>query len=206
MSIEQEKQSDRIKARVTLSTEQANSLQDLTLFLALAEDTVFYNAPNRENLHFDVFREALTDVDGDAVTLAQNVGESVTLEFETTPRVDWDLNRMFVVAILQTGADREVVQAAATSPEQNDLLSSTQNLPTLQDVRIAPNPVQNELFIGLPDQTLSTVRLFDVLGTMVLEQGFEETTQLNVGHLSFGTYFLEISNANGRFMSKLIRN
>ena len=207
INIEQQKQNDLIKAKVTLQTEEAHNLEGLKLFIALAEDTVFYNAPNGENLHFDVFRKALPDVNGFEVELPQNIGETIAFNVEMVPDEDWDLERMFVIAILQRDAEKEVIQSKSTSPDQNAIISNTRNdIPLLNNVQVAPNPVHDELSIVLTDQALSRVRIFDVLGSTVLEQTFINAVQLDVSYLKPGAFFLEINNENGRFLTKVIRN
>ncbi|MCB0642466.1 MAG: Omp28-related outer membrane protein [Phaeodactylibacter sp.] len=150
IQVEQSKQSNLIQGRVTLQVEEAQTLGDLRLFVALAEDTVFYNAPNGEDLHFDVFRKALSEVGGDDITLPQNVGETATFEFEIIPDPMWDLDRMFMVVILQGATDKTVIQAAASTPDQNDVILGTTSVPQLENVQISPNSVQQELSISMP--------------------------------------------------------
>jgi hypothetical protein len=52
---------DSIRASVIIKTEDTNSLGNLSLFVALAEDTVFYTGSNGEPMHFDVFRKSLSN-------------------------------------------------------------------------------------------------------------------------------------------------
>ena len=205
MQIEQNKQSDLIRARVSIQTEDVHNLGNLKLFIALAEDVVNYNAPNGENQHFDVFRKALPDVDGFAVTLPQNVGETISFDVEIAPDPAWDLEQMFVVAILQLEDEKEVIQAAASTPDQQDIISSTNDIPALEGVQLSPNPVSNELSITLNDQELSTVKVYTILGKELIESTFVERTQLNTTNLATGTYIIEIVNDKGRYTEKLIR-
>lgn len=206
IQIEQNKQSDLIQARVSIQTESTHNLEGLKLFIALAEDVVNYNAPNGENQHFDVFRKALPNEDGFEVTLPQNVGASVSFDVEIAPHPDWDLDQMFVVAILQNETDKEVIQAAATTPGQQDVISSIQTPPVLAGVQLSPNPFSSELSITLEDQEPSSVRVFDILGNLILADRFIERTQLNTTSLTTGTYIIEIVNSKGRYADKLIRD
>ena len=206
IQIEQNKTADLIQGRVTITTEETNDLAGLKLFVALAEDTVFYNAPNGEDLHFDVFRKALPNTDGFEVILAENIGESVVFDVEMAPNAEWDLDRMFFVVILQEADTKDVVQAAATTTDQSDIILSQTEIPTLENVRVSPNPVQHELTIALADQSHSTVRIYNILGELILENNFVERTQLNTSELTIGTYLIEIINDNGRFIDKLVRN
>jgi hypothetical protein len=55
--IEQKKfGSDSIRAIIIIKTEATHSMGDLSLFVALAEDTVFYKGNNGEAQHYNVFR------------------------------------------------------------------------------------------------------------------------------------------------------
>ena len=205
IAIEQEKQADLIKAKITLTTEATHSLGDLNLFISVAEDTVFYNAPNNEDLHFDVFRKALPDINGFPVTLPSSIGESVSFTVETAVDADWDLDRMFVVAILQQPTTKEVIQAASSSAADNMVITNVNNIPLLENVVIAPNPVLEQLSISLSDSSRSNVRIFNVLGVLIAEQTFVEQTQMNLSKLAKGTYLVEITNENGRFIDKIIK-
>lgn len=68
---------DSIRSRIVIKTEALHSLGSLKLFVALAEDTIFYSSPNGETKHYDVFRKSLTGTSGVTVTLPSTVGDSV---------------------------------------------------------------------------------------------------------------------------------
>ncbi|MBK9735206.1 MAG: hypothetical protein IPO92_09670 [Saprospiraceae bacterium] len=52
--------SDSIGVTVVITSVAEHSLTNLTLYVALTEDSVFYNAPNGEKVHYDVFRKSFT--------------------------------------------------------------------------------------------------------------------------------------------------
>ena len=56
LKIKQHISVDSIHSDVVVKTVASHSLGTVKLFVAVAEDTVFYNAPNGENEHYDVFR------------------------------------------------------------------------------------------------------------------------------------------------------
>lgn len=58
-----------------------------------------------------------------------------------------------------------------------------------------PNPASTELFITTPNGQPAQVRVFDMLGQLVLEK--DQATRLNVAHLAPGTYSLMIMDGKG---------
>ncbi len=74
--------------------------------------------------------------------------------------------------------------------------------PSIRDLLVYPNPAKEELniFLNGDDHELMQIRLFNILGNVVLEQKFApETrqTKLSVGELTNGFYLLEAITFNG---------
>jgi hypothetical protein len=79
--------------------------------------------------------------------------------------------------------------------------------PSIKDLLVYPNPAKDELnvFLNGDDHQLMQIRVFNILGNVVLEQKFApETrqTKLSVGDLTNGFYLLEAITFNG---SKIIK-
>ncbi|MEO0899383.1 MAG: Omp28-related outer membrane protein [Bacteroidota bacterium] len=72
---------------------------DYRLFVILIEDSVEYSAPNGEDLHLNIFREALTDMEGDIIS-AQTMGGSTPVSFTYTLNQDWDANHVHALAFI----------------------------------------------------------------------------------------------------------
>ena len=68
---------DSIRSRIVIKTEATHTLTNLSLFVALAEDTINYTGSNGESVHYDVFRKSYTGTSGISVTLPAVVGDSV---------------------------------------------------------------------------------------------------------------------------------
>lgn len=108
-------ETDSINVRVVVETNSTHSLAPQRLYVALVEDTVFYNAPNGENEHYDVFRTALTPASGISAILPATVGDSLNLDVTVATRPDWDLDRMYAIAILQDATTKAVEQSEKTT-------------------------------------------------------------------------------------------
>lgn len=183
-----------------IKTEAENDLSDLELFVALVEDTVFYDAPNGEDLHFNVFRKRLIPTDNSVELPA--VGEILSFNSEFEVEDNWNGDRLFVIAILQRADTKEVIQAAETS---ENLETRTSNLPILQNVEIFPNPVQNNLQVSVVSDTETNFRLLDVTGKLLAVGIFQSQTQLDMSGLTRGIYFIELENEEGRLTQKIIK-
>ncbi len=80
-------------------------------------------------------------------------------------------------------------------------------------LKVYPNPVQEELFVELPEGLVLqrfTVEITDVLGRKMKQWHKEESTDhlvLKVGGFSPGVYFLVLTNKKGkRFVNKFVKN
>lgn len=203
ISIVQTKITDQtIEVMITMTTEVAHNYTDVKLLVGVAEKLVNYDAPNGEQEHHDVFREAMTDIEGDAVTLPA-VGESITMTYSVANNADWDFNQMFAYAILNEGITREVIQSQAASPSDNT--TSTTEVNTFKNLKIYPNPVNDLLNIDLERGEDSSAKIFDSFGKLLLEKTFDFQTQIDFSNFAQGLYFLEIKNKEGKAVKKLIK-
>ncbi|HWY39039.1 MAG TPA: T9SS type A sorting domain-containing protein [Bacteroidia bacterium] len=70
-----------------------------------------------------------------------------------------------------------------------------------------PNPAQTSLTINVPSSSKTSIKLRNLIGEEVLttELTNENTTQLDVSKLAPGVYMLEISNTNGKFVKRIVK-
>lgn len=183
---------------VVVKTEATHNYSTLSLFTALAEDTIFYNAPNGENEHYNVFRESVFEVDGKAITPATMIGDSVVFSETIMVSNDWDVNRILGISILQETGSKEVVQA---STSRNQIFTSVENIET------APFQVYsvNNQVIFRADKTGSTyqVQVFDLQGHMLHYLNSTCQEQWTFDNLPTGVYPIRIQSED-KVWSKLL--
>ena len=80
------------------------------LYAAVVEKNLYYNAPNSETVHHNVFRQFLTASSGDAVTLATQ-GNETTATLNYSVNAAWVASEIYVLAWLQNETTREVVNS-----------------------------------------------------------------------------------------------
>ncbi len=187
---------DSIRVQVVVKTVSSHSLGATSLFVALAEDTLIYNAPNGESQHYDVFRKALTSTQGTNVTIPATLGDSVVLNFTTPINNVWDVNHLFALAILQETSNKEVVQCGAAKASDQSIISTIiENGPQdlLFKVFVA-NGEQNKIYI-INSNTTNQLEflLFDVFGRVIRSTELNQhETILDVNSFPTGIYFYSI--------------
>jgi hypothetical protein len=197
---------DSIRVRVVVHTVSAHSLPGQLLFLALAEDIVFYNAPNGENEHYDVFRRALTSTEGLPLTVGPNIGDSVVYTATTAAHPTWDFSRIFAIAILQSEMTKEVTQAEATSPSDNTSVPLGQKKLTMETgVQIFPTITTDWVLIQTRENITAAVSIFSVTGQLVMQSTVQSSGSLNLQSLNSGMYFIRVDSENGTFTQKVMK-
>ena len=74
------------------------------------------------------------------------------------------------------------------------------------DLRIYPNPVSDEIYLGVPDDEKVSINIFDILGKLVVESYFDSIkNNVNVSTLSKGIYIAKLQSGNKSNTIKLIK-
>ena len=197
---------DSIRARVVIKTEASHSLGSLSLFVALAEDTIFYNGGNGEAEHYDVFRQSLSSTTGMTVNLPASTGDSLVYEFSAKTSSIWNYNRIYTLAILQETTSKSVVQAEAAMPDSG---SGTLGIYTVSSpiaVKIFPNPTSGFLTIDSGEILNAELIIQGLDGRIVLHEVISgNKMRLDVSSLPTAVYLLTINTPNGEFSEKIFK-
>ena len=148
---------DSIRSTIIIKTEATNTLGALSLFVALAEDTVFYTGGNGETQHYDVFRKSLASTIGETINLPASVGDSIVFTFSSPSNPIWNFSRIFTMVILQETTSKSVVQVEAVPAS----LGATTgiNASSKLNFKIFPNPANKFITIQLGEIESATVYL-----------------------------------------------
>ena len=196
---------DSIRSTIIIKTESVNTLGALSLFVALAEDTVFYTGGNGEPKHFDVFRKSLTNTIGDAVTLPAAVGDSVVFTFTSLSNPIWNFSRIYTLAILQETTSKNLVQAEAV-PASAGVITTGISSSALQSngVRIFPSPADKFITIHLEENKSALVSLTNLEGKLVMQKTISQSeNQIDVSLLPKGNYLINIKTDKGEYSQKI---
>ena len=182
---------DSIQVRVVITTEASHNLGNVRLFLALAEDTLFYNSPNGESKHYDVFRKTLTSTSGMLVALPAAIGDSLVYTEGTTVHADWNFSRIFALAILQEESNKAVVQAEKSTENSSIILGV--NSVVNNEISLYPNPAKD--FITLEDVNKDAeYSITSIGGRIILSSKKLNSNTIDIRNLDLGIYILTISS------------
>ena len=71
---------------------------------------------------------------------------------------------------------------------------SNPNVSAPTNIAIYPNPVQDVLYISLPENTKADAILYDVAGKLVLRETIVGNAAISLNSLKSGVYFLQVGN------------
>ncbi|MBA2421839.1 MAG: T9SS type A sorting domain-containing protein [Chitinophagales bacterium] len=204
--VQQKFGTDSVRATVIIKTEAPHALGDLSLFVALAEDTVFYTGTNGEDQHYDVFRKSLSSTTGTSVALPAAVGDSIMLTFSSPSNSIWNFSRIYTLAILQETSSKNLVQAEAVSPSADVAATGINENIKQITASIFPNPVDNLFTIQLGESSDAIITLTDIDGKLIMQQAVSQSQfQFDISSLPKATYLLNIKTEKGEFSQKIIK-
>lgn len=179
-----------------------SEISNATLFAGIAEDIVNYDAPNGENIHYDVFRKAFAGNNGIDFSIAGN--DSLIYLFNAVTDIEWNYDELYSYVLIQQADTKQVIQAAATTKDQNGITIGIDDT-NLLDVVIYPNPVKSILNIDFKNEPNTKVEIFDIKGALVKQSTITKNSKIVVSDLAIGTYFISVENKKGKTVKKFIK-
>lgn len=196
IKIEQSKYgNDSIRSRIVIKTEASHSLPVLSLFVALAEDTINYTGSNGESVHYDVFRKSLTGASGISITLPSTIGDSLVYTLSSPANTTWNFSRIFTLAILQESTTKAVVQTqniSANAATTSIGISTIKPYKSSFTVLIAENNivVKQEKFTEN-----NVISLYDLTGRILLQKALASSSEnIPISELASGIYLYVIKS------------
>ena len=168
--------------------------------------------PATQMVYDHVGRALLGGFNGEAGSIPAVItdGETVSYEFNYTIPASSDAANMYIVAVLIDQDNGSVVGALQRSVTES--LSIEEESALVSDVKIYPNPVQDNLNISFEAVNGNyDVSVTDMLGRTMLSQTYKDlfgiqNLQLPVSKLSNGHYIVNITSGNTSFSKQFIVN
>jgi hypothetical protein len=195
---------DSLVGNVVIKTIANHSYTSLNLFVPAVEDTVFYNAPNGEKEHLNVFRKAIIE---QKLTSIPSVGDSVVFAIENEMDNTWAPNHMYILALLQDSATKEIVQV--TRSEEADTSSggsaNVEDILNTKGISVYPNPFTGELKINLHHDNAAQLSIMNSLGQQVHQQTITNKESIELNDLENGIYWLQFKLQNRVITKKVFK-
>ncbi|MDX2172007.1 MAG: T9SS type A sorting domain-containing protein [Bacteroidota bacterium] len=190
---------DSIRSTVIIKTMATHTLTNLKLFVALAEDTVFYTGSNGEPKHYNVFRKSYTGTSGISITLPSVIGDSVVYTQSSPANVAWNFARMQTIAILQDGTSKAVVQSEAVDANSNFAIPTSINTNNIANSTISVFFASEKNITVKQDKTTDNLDfvLYDISGRKLITKTIELPTEtIDASSVSQGIYLYTIKSKN----------
>lgn len=183
---------DSVQVRIVIRTTGAIPVTNARLFAGVAEEPVLYNAPNGENIHHDVFRKALTDVNGAPFQLPA-LNDSTIATFTYKVQSGWNVNQLHTTAIVQRESDKYVLNA-----DNSERLASPVGMEEVseEEFSVYPNPFGEQLTVLSSRKDMNTlIEVSAISGRKYYSQLLTaELQQLSCASWPPGLYFLRMGN------------
>jgi hypothetical protein len=192
-------------AKVTLGSVGTIPQGNYRVYVALLEKNVKLNNPievTGEN-HYNVFRDMLTAVTGDAFTPASK-GGGVVLNYTFTANAAWNANELYVLAFIKN-VDTKAVENSGTRFDPTVTLGADDVAPL--SVQIMPNPASDLAYAQIEDDVVETTEIFALDGSRVFlsAQPSQGTVELPLSTLKSGVYVVKMTGAKGVYVGKLVK-
>lgn len=160
------------------------------LFAVIVEKEIFYNAPNGETVHHNVFRRFLTDVNGEEVDLSSG---QVTRTYNYDVNNGWNADETYVIAWLMDSGSQEIYNSGTRFDA--DFTSAINTVQPLSTLSVFPNPASTEVNITLPTGVaVVDVEIYDAQARLMRSLSLQEGPQLSIatGDFPLGRYFIRL--------------
>ncbi len=189
-------------ATVTVHTIGDKPSGTYELYVAFAEKTVNYNAPNGEDVHHDVFRDMLTNIDGDAIELP-NTSNSVFYTFNKPSNSNWNASELYALAWIQNTTTKEIVNSGT---KFDPVVSGISDI-AAERVTFSPNPTSGKVLANIANDVAQDVQVMALNGAVVATQWSANGSriELDIENLQAGIYFVSIRGEKQTFTGKLVK-
>lgn len=165
-----------------------DTISSVQLLASLLEDTVFWETFNGEKVHYNVFRKAISQVNGNTISLPIIPGDSSFFSWKFKPESAWDFNKLNALVFLQL-PNKQVVQASILP-----LVSLSNSLPKFNKEQVKdivyPNPINNHLvFAATEAQVLQWINANGVVVKSL--SNIQANEMLDVSDLQAGIYVVK---------------
>ena len=201
MSIATEKAAGNIQGKVIITAQDNYSSPQLGLFTAVVEDVVIQSGQNKITL-YNVVKKFLPSAGGSALKADWTKGEQLEIPFNWNFVKVYNPEKVKVVAFIQSGSTKEVLQAASNEVTFVTSTPIIERTPEVKQAVIAPNPATDHARIIFPapleyETRIEIVTLNGkVLSSDVIQKDVD-IFELETSKMVNGLYLIKLSQKNG---------
>lgn len=168
------------------------------LFVMVIEKELAYNAPNGEDVHYDVFRAYASDLAGDIVDMSIS---NQTLNYSVGIPVNTEMDQLEMIAFVQNMDTGDMMNAGSSAAG----LTSTQKIITEDLFKVFPNPASDMIRIDLNNSAeVMDLKIINIEGKALYQENINTSKSISLDFLSSGMYFIKMETEAQIQNTKLI--
>lgn len=190
-----------VAVELTVEALESVSAGNYRLYVAAVEKEIDQTTPNGEDVHYNVFRQFLTNAEGDMIALP-DAGMSTNYSYDYTLDDAWVADEMYVLAWIQNMDNDEVLNSGSSL---DVTITATEDIQQELITQVFPNPTQDYLQIQLENTSTAQGRLYDLTGRNLQSFTFAQNTRLDLTSLPSGVYLLEVRTGEGVATRRILK-
>ncbi len=175
------------EVRFVVKKMDTSPLDSVSLYVAIVEDTLIFNAVNGEQKHYDVFRRSAWGVQPLRMKVPANIGDSIVAITTVAIDAQWPQNRMYGIGIVQ-----ELNGSLQQAARSNKLSGTSTFVPNLEAnaISVYPNPARD--IVHIEHAAGGVVTIYNLIGNKVSEQTIGSVSTVPLGGLPSGHYVFRV--------------
>ena len=188
---------DSINTKVIIKKVDVSAFVNASLFIGLAEDTVYVNGGNGELVHYSVLRKSPNTSNGISISLPSLVGDSIIFTINSKIESFWSLSRIFSLAILQDASTKNVIQTNKSKVlDINTTDIEAMNLPKL--ISFYPNPTTQYLNVEIENKSIYKYEIYSMQGAIIQAGQLVQGEPINLLFNYQGDCLIKVIDTNSK--------
>ncbi len=180
-----------------------DNLNDALLFVGVVEDTIYQTTNNGEDVHYNVFRKALTSPIGNSLSLPVQVGDSTVVNFSFNAAPSWNTNNLYTFGLIQR-TDKILINSVWSDNSAGTITAiETINADKKPSI-LYPNPVPDSILY--PNEDIKGLSIYNPIGQKLCDiTTTEKNNPISVKNLPAGMYVAIVeTKTKGLITQKII--
>ena len=171
------------------------------------------NVPASQMIYRHVARSVAPGFMGESLTSNTFIaGDSETICFEFILDPSWDQSQIHIVGMfiddnnqIDNASSTGITTAINTGYTQCAITSSGLELNGPDRINIYPNPANDKIYISNLIEENTSIKIYDIKGSLVFENRISNEEYLNISKLSKGVYQIKFEGSDWNETRKLIK-
>jgi hypothetical protein len=204
MTTDLKQENGNINLRIVVKKVDTSSINALSVYAVVVEDTLNFTGNNGEMLQQNVFRKSFGGAAPIAFAVPANIGDSTVYTQSMAIDPIWKINQVYAIGILST-PDKKIEQAARSLKLAGNT-TGIGKISTEKNFRAYPIPSNGKLYISGTFHSVMQAEVWSIAGKLLKTAEISANNNLiDINSLAKGNYILKIRTERGLEITKFNR-